>query len=677
MIKVKNNQSDKINKSLARKMVINISDSDLDTDKESFDDDIYCPTWLKPSNRSHTVSTYNTSEEIDFHLTEPIKKPNKRPVDTISLFSNQNVLDSYLSIKPQYKKIDSPIQSSFFILNDVTNKFQKVLIELIESEIEYFKNIYLCQSIYNSLLQNVSEYRNIFTNQERLLLFQEIIALTGISKDFIESIINRLVLSSGFSNKKSIYKCEGLQDDKIFNYNIRQLVVNSDLNRLDIVATVQKLFKLSNFKPTILDFLAKHNFRIRLLNHRISYGGPSVNKWLKEANFLIKFKSKSWSLETILIQPLQRLMKYPLLLKQLIDASNCLASDSQRHDLNLALIKINLIIDESNTQDSLSSFDQISEKNSQLIKCKKAEVSYDANLEKLIPGEDEIKLGAAPKGAATEKVASTGRSWNPLKDFLFAPKERMVFKSEGQYTILVTSLRDKYYQIKGIQTAFESFSRLLVEFVEQQSKYAKLWKHFLHENEILSNDTGNFNDSIYSIYVDKMKLQTRVTQMLAEEINTKIISATVLVLSYCDHIKAQIQLHRKLRGSYIEYIKECEQNKHKPNIFQKTYSKAQTCINIENQLKDKLPSLLQYLNEFVNLLRSHFTRLYLDWLRQQIGDRSLHEFEELRNLLITEGDAKNRHADIVQFYKNNMQLTKAALEEGHKGLDYFHRLNSL
>ena len=212
------------------------------------------------------------------------------------------------------------------------------------------------------------------------MLFQEIIALTGISKDFIESIINRLVLSSGFSNKKSIYKCEGLKDDKIFNYNIRQLVVNSDLNRLDIVATVQKLFKLSNFKPTILDFLAKHNFRIRLLNHRISYGGPSVNKWLKEANFLIKFKSKSWSLETILIQPLQRLMKYPLLLKQLIDASNCLASDSQRHDLNLALIKINLIIDESNTQDSLSSFDQISEKNSQLIKSKKAEVSYDANL---------------------------------------------------------------------------------------------------------------------------------------------------------------------------------------------------------------------------------------------------------------------------------------------------------
>ena len=141
-----------------------------------------------------------------------------------------------------------------------------------------------------------------------------------------------------------------------------------------------------------------------------------------------------------------------------------------------------------------------------------------------------------------------------------------------------------------------------------------------------------------------------MTQLLVEELDSKLISAITLVLTYCDEVKIQIQMHRKLRSSYVNYIKECEQNKHKPNIFQKTNSKAQTCINIENQLKDKLPQLLQYLSTFVSLLQNHSNRLYLNWLKQQIGERSLHEFEQLRNPSLSNEDAQiysRRHYPVL------------------------------
>ena len=303
---------------------------------------------------------------------------------------------------------------------------------------------------------------------------------------------------------------------------------------------------------------------------------------------------------------------------------------------------------------------------------KRQDIPYDSSLERRIPMENDLRLDVATQSSTPSK----GRSWLPIRNILFAPREKLSPKGGGQYVYLITSFRDKYYKIKDVQTTFELFSSLLTEFMQQQSKYAKLWKQFLQETDAPHDGPGHFIDSIYSSYVDKMEIQLLRTQLLVEELNSKLISAISLVLTYCDEIKIQIQIHRKLRSSYVNYIKECEQNKHKPNIFLKTNSKAQTCINIENQIKDKLPQLLQYLSTFINLLQNHSNRLYLNWLKQQIGERSLHEFEQLRNPSLSNKDAKSTHADIIQFYHNNMQLTKLALEEGHQGLSYFRHFTA-
>ena len=671
---MKDDKPTRIAKDKARKIVVNISDSDLESDQEGLEDDIFCPSWLKPKAISQAPSS-NTSDTSFLRFkeqyntnTNPTIKSNKRNLELSSL--------SYIQvpIPPQKKKIDSPIHNSFFSQPDLLNQFQKILIEIIETEIDYFKSLHLCQSVYSSLLSNVAEYKNILTSQEKLLIFQDIILLTEISKTFIKSTIDNLKQCNGFTNAKSLQKFELDEDDQnVFNHNIRQLVINSNIHKLDIGLSIHKLFKATNFKPTILAYFAKHNFRMKILNGKLTYGGPAVGKWLKEANFLTKSKTKSWSLQTILIQPMQRIMKYPLLLKQLIDSSNAISSDVQKHELNLALIKINLIIDECNTQESLSSFEEIDIKSKQVMLDKKRQDTiYDSNLERCVPIENDLRLNVATK----DSIPSKGRSWLPIRNILFAPREKLPPKRGGQYVYLVMSFRDKYNRIKGIQTTFELFSSLLMEFMQQQSKYARLWKQFLQETDTPRDGPAHYIDSIYSSYVDKMDIQLLMTQLLVEELDSKLISAITLVLTYCDEVKIQIQMHRKLRSSYVNYIKECEQNKHKPNIFQKTNSKAQTCINIENQLKDKLPQLLQYLSTFISLLQNHSNRLYLNWLKQQIGERSLHEFEQLRNPSLSNEDAKSTHADIIQFYHNNMQLTKLALEEGHQGLGYFRHFTA-
>lgn len=680
MTKMKDDQPTRIAKNRARKTVVNISDSDLESDPEGFEDDIFCPTWLKPkiisqapSSNTSDTSFLNFKEQYD--ISNPIKA-NKRNLELSSLSYFQVPMAS------QKKKIDSPIHKSFFSQPEQLNQFQKVLIEIIETEIDYFKSLNLCQTVYSSLLLNVAEYQNILTSQEKMLIFQDITLLTKISKTFIKSTIESLKLCNGFINTQSLQKFELDGDNQnLFNYNIRQLVINSSVHKFDIGLSIHQLFKATSFKATILAYFAKHNFRMKILNAKLTYGGPAVSKWLKEADFLTKSKTKNWSLQTILIQPMQRTMKYPLLLKQLIDSSNGISSDVQKHELNLALIKINLIIDECNTQESLGSYEEIDKKIKQtMLDKKRRETIYDANFEKCIPLENELRLDVAAQESIPSKgkgrTPSKGKGWLPIRNILFAPKEKFPAKPGGQYIYLVTSFRDKYNRIKGLQATFEMFSGQLIEFMQQQSKYASLWKQFLQETDAPHEGPAHYIDSIYSSYVDKMETQLLKTHLLVEELNSKLISAITLVITYCDEVKIQIQMHRKLRSSYVTYIKECEQNKHKPNIFQKTHTKAQTCINIENQLKDKLPQLLLYLSTIVNLLQGHSNRLYLNWLREQIGERSLLEFDQLRNPQMSKEDAKSTHADIIHFYHNNMQLTKLALEEGHQGLDYFRHFTA-
>lgn len=680
MIKIKDDQVTRIAKDKARKIVVNISDSDLESDPRGYEDDIFCPSWLKPKviTQAPSIVTSDTSY-LNFKEQHNISnsiRTNKRNLELSSLPYAQAPMAS------QKKKIDSPIHRSFFSQPEQLNQFQKVLIEIIETEIDYFKSLDLCRTVYSSLLLNVAEYKNILANQEKLLIFQDIVLLAEISKTFIKSIIDCLKVCNGFTNAQSLQKFELENDNQnLFNHNIRHLVINSNIHKLDIGSIIHQLFKVTNFKPTILDYFAKHNFRMKILNGKLTYGGPSVSKWLKEADFLTKSKTKSWSLQTILIQPMQRTMKYPLLIKQLIDSSNSISSDVQKHELNLALIKINLIIDGCNAQESLSSFEEIDKKSKQtILEKKRRDTFYDANLEKCIPLENELRLDVATQETTPSNCKSStpskGKSWLPIRSILFAPKENLPVRRGGQYLYLVTSFRDKYNKIKDLQTSFEMFSCQLIAFMQQQSKYASLWKQFLQESDASHDGPVHYIDSIYSSYVDKMETQLLKTHLLVEELNTKLISSITLVITYCDEVKIQIQMHRKLRSSYVTYIKECEQNKHKPNIFQKTYSKAQTCINIENQLKDKLPQLLLYLSTFVNLVQSHSIRLYLSWLREQIGERSLLEFKQLRNPSLSKEDAKSTHADIIQFYHNNMQLTKLALEEGHHGLDYFRHFTA-
>ena len=90
---MKDDKPTRIAKDKARKIVVNISDSDLESDQEGLEDDIYCPSWLKPKAISQVPSS-NTSDTSFLRFTEqyntntnPTIKSNKRNLELSSLSS--------------------------------------------------------------------------------------------------------------------------------------------------------------------------------------------------------------------------------------------------------------------------------------------------------------------------------------------------------------------------------------------------------------------------------------------------------------------------------------------------------------------------------------------------------------------------------------------------------------
>ena len=74
---------------------------------------------------------------------------------------------------------------------------------------------------------------------------------------------------------------------------------------------------MSKIEQVYGEYLRNHEFA----NQRLAklQAMPNVEIWLKECGEQIQDITKAWSLDSLLVKPVQRLLKYPLLLKQLID----------------------------------------------------------------------------------------------------------------------------------------------------------------------------------------------------------------------------------------------------------------------------------------------------------------------------------------------------------------------
>lgn len=639
------------NRDVASKAIINQPERET-TDKsmQAYEDDVYCPTWLKsyrPQNEAEVENLRMESHSIRMN------KSVKRGIDL-----------NYSWDRPEIrlaKKKDSPIKESFFQSSSKT-EFQKALEELVSSEKEYYSHLELSQSIFRHLIDQTEEYKNILSDDEKNLFFHDLKVILDASKRFMMEFTDEMVRTSSFAEARSLekFKDEVNSENLFKNYNIVQLIRSCNISQLNIGLVFQHLFDSAEYRVSILSCFAKYSFRMTTWRRKVSRGVPITEKWLRDADLLLYYKKKTTSMENLFFKPIERLKQYPLSIKKLADNCEVIRSNVRQHHLHVALIKINQIIEKGSNQPLLMSIEEVVKYDRHLSDVYSQNApQVHTSLENRISQSDDLRVenGETFKQEEASNVKQKATQW--MRELLIYTKDTKSGAPIEKSITLILQFKQKYKSLKLIQLEFINFGKKIVKFMESQARYAPLWESFLSCDSGIVHDKTHFIGSVYSSYVEKMNSQLEHTKAFTQKLEAEVLAAMDLVMDCCENVKRQIQKHRTLKKDYVLYIRDCEQRRHMGHLMPKFGLKAYLCISLECQIKDKLPRLLDCYSLFVHLILVRFNNIYLQWLHLLIGERSINEYRHLLSLDATE--SSYAHEDIIQMHLDTLKMTKLAL----------------
>ncbi|KAI9809919.1 MAG: hypothetical protein M1825_000352 [Sarcosagium campestre] len=336
---------------------------------------------------------------------------------------------------------------------------------------------------------------------------------------------------------------------------------------------------------------------------------PKIAIWLKECALEVQDLTTAWSLDSLLVKPVQRFLKYPLLLAQLLEVTpenhpDFTALDFAAREITAASHRVN----------EMKRRVDIVEK---VVRRKRNESDVRAGLSKAFRGRTEklrqhVGLSESVDDAEYNKIAE---NWDPnYIQLQFAMRD-----IEG-YLVDVQTYVDKFGEYIGAIEAFMDVSRST--HPELESK----WRHF------------------------GMAMRDMSTIALVEHKNA-------VQKSVIDPMKTLIQLYdspqkimHKRNKRLVDYarFKAVKERGDKPD--KRTQEQGEQFIALNDALKDELPRLYALTAKLAEACLAKFVELSAQW-------QSLWQLK-LRSIF-DESDVPKDAAEIVNQFSGDFALTEA------------------
>ncbi|KAJ3208223.1 hypothetical protein HK099_000103 [Clydaea vesicula] len=203
----------------------------------------------------------------------------------------------------QWKKRGSKVEETS---NKMLSNRQKVVMELLETEQSFYKDICLLKEIY--WISALEE--KIFSKTDFKLLFSNLSQVVATSNKILENLV----------------------------------VVSND-NGL-----IGKLFNemFDEIQETFCEYCKNSEQSLQKVSEISSPEAPdNVKEYLKTCQLKLHGKTFAWDLPSLLIKPVQRVLKYPLLLKQLLKETD--QSHDDYENLTIAVKRSEAVAEAINT----------------------------------------------------------------------------------------------------------------------------------------------------------------------------------------------------------------------------------------------------------------------------------------------------------------------------------------
>ena len=198
-------------------------------------------------------------------------------------------------------------------------KRYNVIKELVDTEHTYGQDMKVVDDIYkgtsNVIIISADDVKTLFGNSEQIVVFST--NFLDALKQAVKSVYILPKAKRWRSNRvSSITTYSGTTDDQS-SINGPELS-DDDKDRKTFIGEAFG-HHMGAMEKVYAEYLKNHDAATQKL--QALQKNPKVQIWLKECKAYASDLTKAWDLDSLLVKPVQRILKYPLLLDQLLEAT--------------------------------------------------------------------------------------------------------------------------------------------------------------------------------------------------------------------------------------------------------------------------------------------------------------------------------------------------------------------
>ncbi|KAJ5952018.1 uncharacterized protein N7479_010431 [Penicillium vulpinum] len=458
-------------------------------------------------------------------------------------------------------------------------KRRHIIKELVDTEHTFGHDMIIIEDIYKSTSLTVldpDDVKVLFGNSDQVAAFSD--KFLYDLKQAAQSIyVMPKALRWTSKRKRNNKPTESTTPE---TDEVAELAGMSELEK-DRATSIGQIFAthMQQMEKVYTDYLKNHDAANKKL--QVVQRNPKVGFWLNECQKGAMDLTTAWDLDSLLVKPVQRILKYPLILRDLLESTP--NDHPDRAAIASALEEV------TNVSHRINELKKRVDLVGQAVGRKRNQSDVRAGLSKAF-------------GRRTEKF----RQQVGLSD-LFEDKT---------YDSLAQKLGDGYFQLQVVMRDAESYARDVQLYVNQFNEYANSIE------DIIGMSPSPYPQLESKWHQFKITVQEIVTTALPEHlavVRKTVIDPMVELLGLYNAPQRVMRKRDKRLPEYARY-KAIKDRGDKPD--KKTIEQGEQFLALNDTLKDELPKLYSLTAKLMGACLKNFVEIQTVWysvLQKKIG----------------------------------------------------------
>lgn len=280
------------------------------------------PPHTDPSDDQNATPTTDFRPSSEVH-DSAISTPAKSMQDASSLSETDRTPSSKTSLTDSTLVAAEPPSGNPPSTNDREQKRlkrrQQVLKELVDTEASYIQDMKVVEDIY----KETSRVCQAVTNEDRRILFGNCATIIAFSESFLSAlkkatapvyVLPRQTKWRNDQNRRGSFSTSNSAGATDEASSISPEATDEERDRKTFIGDVFNQH-MARIEAVYTDYLKNHDSANQRLKKMQAL--PLVKLWLQECHNYAEDITAAWDLDSLLVKPVQRVLKYPLLLKAL------------------------------------------------------------------------------------------------------------------------------------------------------------------------------------------------------------------------------------------------------------------------------------------------------------------------------------------------------------------------